>query len=152
MPTIMSHKWNIILELVSKFKDQLKRESNNVNSTATITVIQVALVKALNKAFPKKKVAQEKRSVYWWNESIANARKQCTKARKKLTKYNKRCDQSAEARNTLFNEFKEKALKKMRKHGKAELGKLSMNCFSHIQKRNGRQMILKEEIRLFTLE
>lgn len=98
-------------------EESLARELRSIASTADPAVLRDALVRASRRAGEHR---GRRRSVYWWNPEVAQARKSCLAARRKATR--SRGKENATPLRTKYQEEK-KALRKSIAKAKEEAWK-----------------------------
>lgn len=74
-------------EAAAKLRDSFREVPPN---DITVERLYELLTIICNDTFPKRKRGAGKKSNYWWNEEIANMRKVCVSARRKLTRERRR--------------------------------------------------------------
>ena len=65
-----------------------------------------AIAKACDEAMPRRRAGPDRRPAYWWNDEIAEKRRECTKARRKATRAARRGGNDAALYRHLYKEKK----------------------------------------------
>ena len=87
-----SKGWKVHKEALPELERALKNNMEGLDIEAYATAEEAAetyseaVIGTCNDVLPLKKPPPMKKSVYWWNEEIANIRKECSKIRRKLKK------------------------------------------------------------------
>lgn len=81
-PTTTGRKWNVQKIDSARLIQSFKQEMRNITTPEELMKV---LETACTHGMPVKKIPQ-KNKVYWWNDSVKEARKKCIKARRKYTR------------------------------------------------------------------
>lgn len=99
-------KWRVDYRKLPQFIEELKNETTQMcNFEAQECML--AIVRVMDKIFAKQS-GNKNRAVYWWNDSIAQVRRECLTARRKMTRANKNNRLTADERETFRNIYKTK--------------------------------------------
>ena len=118
--------WKMERERMSTFTQNFKKElekNKKANYESSPKTLISAIVKAGDRSFKRKSPPKgSKTPVYWWNESVEDARKNCIKQRRKLTKTNKKKDASQNEKDQENEKYRrlKKTLKKEIQKAKAK--------------------------------
>lgn len=99
---------------------------NQENSPRTADGLTHILIEACDAAMPKKRPHARRKEVYWWNQSIADLRKECTRRRRLLTRSNRR-----QQDNTISTELR-REYKDSKKRLQLEITRSREKCWKQL--------------------
>lgn len=122
--------WKICKENYPRFECLLEKyvqEGKDKNTRSCVRNLTSAIVRACNGAFKKRRRTKNKKPVYWWTDNIEEKRKECLKAKRRLTRINKRGDENQKEEHWQEYKLARTKLRKEIKIAKAEAWKKTID-------------------------
>lgn len=80
-------KSQVLVSVVKETLDSVTLPSGPGSAEAHVDIVTRGIVEGCNAAMPRRSGAHRKAPVYWWNDTIAEARRECLKARRQSQRH-----------------------------------------------------------------